>query len=290
MPKPGEFRVLIATDGSRHAQAAIRTAVNFPWPKGSRVRVVIGRDARAEHKRTLLLEAIDRGAENAARRARRALAHRWPDVEVTIVDRAPVAAILDQANRFAADVIVLGWRGHGKVRRLLMGSVSRAVVRGARTPVLVVRQAKHVRTIVVGYDESDSARRAVTFVAGLAPPHRGRVTLVRAVELIASGSWGGVQTSVAVAREIRRTNTLRSRAAIRGLQRAAMPLTRGGWGTATMLATGEPLHELLRAVATARADLLVVGANGVGSVQELPLGSVAEGALSRSPVPVLIAR
>jgi nucleotide-binding universal stress UspA family protein len=51
---------------------------------------------------------------------------------------------------------------------------------------------------------------------------------------------------------------------------------------------GAPLPELLAAVATARADVLVVGARGASGVERLLLGSVAEGALARARLPVLV--
>ena len=290
MARKRVFRVLIATDGSSHAQAAITTAMQFPWPVESRVRVVIARNPRAEHRRSILLAALDRSAQSAAERARRSLSRRWPDVDVVILDKAPVNAILAEAEQFTADVIVLGWRGHGGVRRLLMGSVSRGVVRGAKSAVLVVRQAKRVSRIVVGCDESATAKRAVAFIDKLAPPPSGRVTLVNAVQLMAAPSLGRVPGAATIAREIRRTNTMRRRAAMRELSGAAKQLKRSGWHTRTMLTNGEPLRDLLRAVSTARAQLLVVGARGTTGVRHLLLGSVAEGSLNRSPVPVLLVR
>jgi nucleotide-binding universal stress UspA family protein len=290
MARESAFRVLVATDGSRHAQAAITTAIQFPWPDGSRVRAVIARNPRAEHRQSILLAALDRSAENAAERARSALSRRWQDVEVAIIDKVPVNAILTEAKQFRADVIVLGWRGHGGVRRLLMGSVSRGVVRGATSAVLVVRQSKRVSRIVFGYDESRMAKRALEFINRLAPPQDARVTLMNALQLMPVPSRGRVPGAGTIASEIRRRNTQKSRAAMRELTRVARRLKRNGWHTRTTLTSGEPLHELLRAVATARAQLLVVGARGTTGVRQLLLGSVAEGSLNRSPVPVLLVR
>jgi nucleotide-binding universal stress UspA family protein len=65
-------------------------------------------------------------------------------------------------------------------------------------------------------------------------------------------------------------------------------LTRRGWRVTNEVRVGRPLEELL---ASARDDdVLVVGARGVGAVERLLLGSVAEGLTARSPVPVLVAR
>jgi nucleotide-binding universal stress UspA family protein len=77
---------------------------------------------------------------------------------------------------------------------------------------------------------------------------------------------------------------------MRELNRAAARLTRAGWQARTVLANGEPLRELLACIARVQPQLLVVGARGASGVRHLLLGSVAEGALNRSPVPVLVAR
>jgi hypothetical protein len=70
------FTVLVATDGSDHARAAITTARNFPWPDDTRVRVVAARTTGLEHRRSILLAALDQNADAAAESARRTLAGR----------------------------------------------------------------------------------------------------------------------------------------------------------------------------------------------------------------------
>jgi len=58
--------------------------------------------------------------------------------------------------------LVIEWRGHGRFRRLLMGSVSRAVLRRAETPVLVVRRgSRRVSHLAVGGDGSAASDRAI---------------------------------------------------------------------------------------------------------------------------------
>jgi nucleotide-binding universal stress UspA family protein len=289
MAKAKPFRVLVATDGSRQARAAVTTAAQFPWPPQTRVRVMVARTTRAEYRRSILLTALDRSAEVAAQGARGSLSRRWPDVEAVVVDKAPVTGIIDEAERFAADVIVLGWRGHGPIRRLLMGSVSRGVVRRAKCAVLVVRRPLRVGRIVLGLDGSTTAKRALALVGECVAPPEGRVILVTAVDVMAVPSHGLIPART-VAREVKRTNAQRRKAALRELDRAAAQLTRAGWSSRTILTKGEPLRDLLGAVANVRPQLLVVGAKGASGVRRLLLGSVAEGALNRSPVPVLIAR
>jgi len=288
--KARAFRILVATDGSEQARAALTAATSFPWPLHSQVRVIVARRTRADYRRSILLTALDRRADAAAEGARRTLSRRWPSVETVVVDKTPVQGILDEAGGFRADVILLGWRGHGAIRRLLMGSVSRGVVRGARCAVLVVRRSPRVRRIVVGLDGSRTSKRVLRFVASLVPPANGRVILVTAVNTMSAPSRTLVPGAGAIAREVKRINASRRKTAMRELNRAAAHLTRAGWQTRTVLTSGEPLRDLLGTVASMRAQLLVVGARGTSGVRHLLLGSVAEGALDRSPVPVLIAR
>ena len=174
-----------------------------------------------------------------------------------------------------------------------MGSVSRGVVRGARCAVLVVRQRpRRVRRIVIGFDASPNAQRAVQLVGKLVAPPDGRVTLVSVGENLAPSSHGpsvgGIRSTIA--REVRRINAEAARATMKALNRAAAELQRSGWRTRTQLWTGEPLRDLMTAVGDADPQLLVVGARGTSGVRQLLLGSVAEGVLNRSRVPVLLTR
>lgn len=287
------FQVLVATDGSASARAATTTAANFPWPAGSRGSGVVAKQVRTEYRRSILLTALDRSAELTARSASRALAKRWPDRGVRVVDAPPVEAIVAEARRLNADVIVMGWRGHGAVRRLLTGSVSRGVVRRASCSVLVVRRpVPELRHVVIGVDGSDNAERAVKFLAGLAPSPGARATLFRAVDIMHTPTQGlaPAMTRAAVAGEVAKINDERRTVARKDLSRAAKALSQSGWDVDQVITNGAPLHGLLATVSHVDAGLVVVGARGVSGLRHLLLGSVAEGALNRSPVPVLIVR
>lgn len=284
------FRVLVAADGSRVARAAVTTAVRLPWPSPSDAYGVVARHVRPDYRRSILLAALDRTSEVVAARTTRALAARWPDAQAVLVNGAPAEAIVREAARVGADVIVIGWRGQGPLRRALAGSVSRGVVRRAPCAVLVTRRAlTKLDRVVVGMDGSSQSRAAVEFVARL--PGRGRrVTLLTAVETISLPSQVHLTAAMrATARsEIDRINRSRRARARKELERARTALARRGWQVELVVASGAPLRELLRQVARSRADLLVVGARGATGLDRLLLGSVANGALDRSPVPVVV--
>ena len=294
MTKKDIFGVLVATDGSLTARAAIDAAVEFPWPAPSRVRAVIGlRTITRGRELARTRAALEKMYERPASAARGALARRWPEAEAVMVDKSPAETILSQAKRFDAGAIVVGWRGYGRWRRLLMGSVSHAVVRRARCPVLVVqRHGVKIRHIVVGLDGSTNSRRALAFVATLDPPRNGRVTLVSVVEPTRLSSTGRMPASIraTLADEVRRINAERKAQARGNLEDAVALLRSAGWRADPVLRTGAPLSELLAVADAGEAHVLAVGARGTGGVERLLLGSVAEGALSRCPLPVLLVR
>jgi len=286
------FRVLVATDGSLAATAATVSALRFPWPADAQASGIVARFSSAGVSRSILLSALDRTADFTREAAQRTLARRWPGARVRLVDGAPAAAVVREAGRVRADVIVMGWRGHGAIRRLLAGSVSRAVVRDAPCSVLVVRRAlRQVQRIVVGVDGSPHSTRALDLLARL-PAHGGRLSLVSAVETVKAPTQSLLDpgTRATVAREIRRINKARRTEARRMLDTAAKTLTRAGWKVDVTVSDQAPVSALLDKTRTAKADLLVVGAKGVTGLRRLLLGSVAEGVLDRSAAPVLIVR
>lgn len=254
---------------------------------------MVAEEVRAEYRRAILLAVLDRTSEFIARSASRALRRRWPDGDVRVVDASPVDAIVTEARRVRADVIVMGWRGHGPARRLLAGSVSRGVMRAAPCAVLIARRPmRELRHVVVGVDGSENAERAVKFLAALEAPQGARVTVFRAVDIMRTPAHGLAPRAAraTVAAEVTRINASRRAAARKDLSQAAKRLAVGGWKVDQVITDGAPLRDLLAAVSTVGADLLVVGARGVTGLRRLFLGSVAEGALNRSPVPVLVVR
>jgi len=227
----------------------------------------------------------------AAAATRRKLTARWKDAQVAVPDGDPVDAILKEAKKVRAQVIVVGWRGHGRFRRLLVGSVSRGVLRRASVPVLVVRHvAGEIRRVVIGLDGSPEAARAVRFLARCQAPKGALVTLVTVVTpfvapshiLLSPAFRGQIRADVAA------HNAKQRRLAAKRLQKAARALAHSGWRVRSLVRDGAPLYELLRVVTEVGADLLVVGIRGRSALAMSTLGSVTEGALTRCRAPVLV--
>lgn len=301
MAKPQSFTVLIATDGSQEATAAVNAVTTFPWPDGTRVHGVVVRSAiTAPEIPAYVWDDVERSLAGVAEGARKVLARRWPDVQVRVVDGPTVDAIIKEAARVRARVIVLGSQGHGPIARLLLGSTSLGVVREMKHATLVVRgrarAAAHAASgwarVVLAFDGSPSARHAAKFLSGLQVPAGGQVTIVRVLEQASLPSLALMPESTrsALAAQVAAVEAEAEKKARREIDAATAELKRAGWKTSVVIRRGAALRELLDATEKARAQLLAVGARGHGAVERLLLGSVAEGALHRSPVSVLVTR
>jgi nucleotide-binding universal stress UspA family protein len=157
----------------------------------------------------------------------------------------------------------------------------------------VVRRAvRNVMTIVIGVDGARQSARAVEFATRLQPPKGGRLVLVTAAPLMTDPSNPLLPAEIRknAASGVADINKRRVAEARANLQRLAEGPRAAGWRVDIVVKNAAPLGSLLSAVSQAGADLLVVGATGATQLTRLLLGSVAQGALDRSPVPVLIVR
>jgi len=143
------MKILLAIDGSPCSDAAIAEVCRRPWPPESEVRLITVDSPMREE----LLRGGSPGVFDEINRQLRTEAHRHlnhatalirrdaPALRVTSVLREgwPKDAILDEAENWPADLIVLGSHGYGVVRRLFLGSVSLAVTTNAPCSVEIVR-------------------------------------------------------------------------------------------------------------------------------------------------------
>ncbi|NSC24849.1 universal stress protein [Streptomyces albus subsp. chlorinus] len=141
-PAPVSGRVVVGVDGSPHSLRALDRAADEAHRRGAELRVLCGgtpprrtavpeTDADRERMRQAGKEVADAAAERARARV--------PGLSVTASGvREPAAEALVRASR-EADLTVVGSRGHGGFRGLLLGSVSLRLAAHAAGPLMVVR-------------------------------------------------------------------------------------------------------------------------------------------------------
>jgi nucleotide-binding universal stress UspA family protein len=152
------MKVLLATDGSPHSEAAVAQVAKQPWPAGTAVRVltILHPSIPMFMEPTLLVAAAhvqqaeelrQRGTEivlKASDRIRRGATR--VTVTTKILEGSPQELIVEEARDWDADLIVVGSHGYGRLQRMLLGSVAGAVVANAPCSVQVVRAKRLFHT------------------------------------------------------------------------------------------------------------------------------------------------
>jgi nucleotide-binding universal stress UspA family protein len=204
-----------------------------------------------------------------------------------------VEQLLLEAERCAADLIVIGTHGRAGLQRLVLGSVAEKVLRRAKSPVLTVPPAASVapdalalpRTIVCAIDFSDASLRALEYAMSLAQESDATLVLMHVVDWAAE-TWAVGTHGAALAEYTSARKTEAER-----LLRDAVPAPAREWCTPEILVTeGKPWREILRVAGDRKADIVVLGVLGRGAVDLTLFGSTTHHIVREASCPVLTVR
>ena len=292
------LRVLLATDGSPGAAEACELLASSFRPAGLEVDVmaVVGHRSEPDSVRLEPSAAVlnERERETAAQHVRTAaglLGAAGFSTTETVRDGHPAETILSQAAATGTDLIVLGTRGLSGLRRVVVGSVSGKVARYAHTPVLVARTAGPIRTIVLAYDASPDADRALDLVSRLPLTGKPQVIVCSAYDVIKPLGSGLAPTMVAQVRRAYHDSLRWAHEAAETMAAGARQrLVEQGISAVHRTVRGRPHEQLAIVARESAADLIVVGSRGLSAVQQFLLGSTSAALVLHPPTSVLVAR
>ena len=283
------MNILLATDGSDCARQAIDFLREFPFPGDSQVTVLTvldqelfrGRDNAdlSPEQRDMLRETkeqIQGHSESALRDQTQPLRDAGLQVTTEVRIGHPAEAIVLAAAELASDLVIIGSHGVTGIKRFLLGSVSHHVLESAPCSVLIVKprtagtrnlEAQGMR-ILLAYDGSESARRAVEFMANLPLGKSTHIRALSVLPLIKIFRQDIKQRLSWVWQE-------RKLLAEQALARITHEVRWGHPGIDTELREGEDVsQEILDAAARDQSDLIVLGHKGKGAIDRFLLGSV----------------
>ena len=267
--------IVVGTDGSAAAAAALEWAVDDAVRRGVSLRVVHVMDRWPYD----LVEFPAPGrpghlacfGEQVLTEAARTAMERGPDVRVTteLIEGAPSEVLCGQAE--AAIELVVGNRGLGGFAGSPLGSVPVRAAGHVPGAVVVVRKdsAETYGEVIVGVDGSAECEPALGFAFEQAA--------LRGCGLRAIYAWQEGGEIVETRRE--RLRAIADR--IAGWQERFPSVE-----VVPEMTRARPVPTLL--AASARADLLVVGSRGLGAVGAVLLGSVGREILHRARCPVAV--
>lgn len=147
------MNLLLAIDDSYYSELAAREVASRPWPEGTIVKVLSvayflgtpvagvpnagepGTTSALFEARSQLLE----GTNQLVQRAAESIARDGMRVETLVREGDPGTEIIQEAETWPADLIVVGSHGHQGLKRLLLGSVAHYVTNHAPCSLEIIR-------------------------------------------------------------------------------------------------------------------------------------------------------
>jgi nucleotide-binding universal stress UspA family protein len=261
--------ILVPYDGSPHSRAAASTARLLARATGARTLLVHVVPSGADTERGLRADAMLR--EEAARFD--------TPVETRVLEGDPPTTLAAQVDHAA--LVIVGTRGRSPLVGLLLGSVTRYLLRVATRPVLTVHQpVEKIAHVLVGVDAGPGSTSTTRVARALADATHARLTLLHAVVAdpevlkrpeafgIASDAWN---------------------AAIRAHgERVFQPVRPLAGDAAELLVFGLPVDRLRETAARDGADIVVVGRRGGSGLDVDAWFSVAFALAVKGPFATLV--
>lgn len=298
------MRILLAYDGSEHSKAALAfvcarpaplegvtrvTLIHVPLPKLPRALLAAGGD-----KVTQYLDDVGRKTLGPAARALHA-AH----LTVKAVHPAgdPAQRIVRQAAADGCDLVVIGAHGRSARAGLLLGSVSRAVLAGCATPVLLLRGTRPPPTgplrMALAYDDSADGRAALDYVIARRQQFGPQLTLhlVHVVDEVPIQVRTALANLTSTEFTHEKVRALRAQAYEAVIERARRKLAQAGVAATEQMLVGSNAGDALADFVRSQSiDLVVIGCRGKSRLRTALFGSVTARLGARSDVPLLLVR
>jgi len=306
------MKILLAVDGSEYGFAAVEEAARRPWPEGSVVRIVsvaeiplpttpwampMPAGSYEEWERVFEERSEANTAEAMARFGE--IAGSQTEVTAKTLKGDAKAAILDEAEHWGADLIIVGTHGYNALERFWLGSVSRAILSHAKCSVEIVRlreaqeaSGKGIR-ILLAVDGSEFSDAAVEEVANRPWPRGSEVQVVSAVHLPFTPTPETWALPDSYYSNLEKTTREQSESAT-GRAIARLRESNAGREIPLTLTSATPIghaeETIIETAKTWGADLVVLGSHGYRGFTRFLLGSVSQAVAAHAPCSVEIVR
>lgn len=306
--------LVVATDLSPGGARAVDLAVLVARDLDAPIRLVhaadrgppaaISRDASPAER--ALRDRLRKRVEAAQRRLeeeRQRVARQGVSVVAALLDGRPWEAIVEDADRVGAGMLVIGPHGQGGPAEILrsaalewlLGVTADRVIRYASCPVLVASNLGPMTSLrgrpwVVAVDFETPSREALTLAISLARGCDAKVFGVHVLPSLPPLAADAHEGEPAGAGWDPTLEENDARSQLRAFVAAACAEVPGAPPVEVRVTRGDPADDVVTVAESLGAALLVIGTHGRKGLSHALLGSVAERVLRRAKVPVLSVR
>lgn len=279
--------VLIPFDGSEGAAEVLHHASEIAHWAGATSHVLYVADTNRDSVTVVegrTVDALVREGEDVVEEATETLDTLGVPYETDIVQGNPAPTIVEYAERYDQDLVVMPTHGREGLSRYLIGSVSEKVVRLSSVPVLTVRMQPDEQltfpyeSILIPTDGSAAATHAAEHLVELAAALGATVHVLSVVDDSALGP--DVRSTIA-GKESEQAATDAVEAVVSEAE------TRGVTNTVRHIEHGRPAEEIRNCIESNEIHAVGMGTTGRRGTDRIFLGSVAEKSVRSAPVPVM---
>ena len=276
------MNVLVATDGSKYGQWGLNWVATLPFVEPPRVTALHVLDRavfRLPFRTKLEIQRVEARAARTLRKATQQMAA-LKLTGTTRKEQGAVAPVLLKRAPKRDGLLVVGSQGLDAIDRFMLGSVSTKLIQHATCPVLVVKgEAAPLRRITLAIDGSDASSEALEFVLTRFQPDRS------------TGEGGRVPIHVSVIHVMPSIKYPKLKeAGRRFVEPSVRKLIKAGFTAEPVCQIGKPAAEIMQVAAKHHADLIVMGAQGLGAIDRFLIGSVSTRVVQHANCSVLVVR
>lgn len=285
------LNILLADDGSQHAQAAIELLQNIPIPVKSQIWIL-----RAFNSGQIPLIGE---FEASLERSKNQLLGRGFRVDTELKLGSAAEMILEKAEAHKLDLIVLGAKGLRSTVSILLGGVAQQVMEYANSPVLIVRAPyQGFQKILLVTDGSPSSLSAARYLGKFPLPQKLDVRVMHVlppipIPIMMEPHYGVWSTVYAIYPTPEEEAAIRERDKALGealLKRTSSLLQRNGIESTPVLVRGDAATEIMDYAKAEKIDLIVAGSLGLSNFKSIWVGSVSRKLVHYSDCSVLLVK
>jgi len=287
------MNVLVATDGSKYGQWGLNWVAKLPFVEPPRVTALyvldiaalrapfLAQPVMAGNERYIQeeIQRMEARSVKVLKEAKQQLA----SLKLTGTARKEQGAVAPTILKRAPKrdgLLVVGSQGLDALDRFMLGSVSTNLIHHATCPVLVIKgQAVPLRRIILATDGSDASAKALAFVLSKFQPSRST----------GNGGLVPIHVSVIHVMPIVKYPGLKE-AGHRLVEQNVRKLVKEGFTAEPLCQLGKPAQEIMKVASKQHADLIVMGAKGLGAIARFLLGSVSTRVVQHANCAVLVVR
>ena len=287
--------IVVPTDGSEHAVRAAEHALKIADAFDATVHLISVVDVQGTAglfdaggvDETFVDRLEDAGWELIRETEERSGAP--DDVRTAVVKNTPAGGILDYADEYDAELVVMGTRGRSGLHRFVSGSVTEKVLRLADVPVLTVRATEGsalddgYERVLIPTDGSECAAAAIDHGVAIADAFDATVHSLNVVDV---GAIATASDIAPAAETLERLESLGEDATDEVAERAREV----GLDAVTAVREGFPAQTIVEYAEENDVDLVAMGTHGRGGFERFLLGSTTEKVVRRVETPVLSVR